>query len=31
MQKEKKRRFKNLLYEQFARVGKALANGHLEC
>lgn len=28
MQKEKKRKFKNLLYEQFARVGKALANGH---
>jgi rhodanese-related sulfurtransferase len=28
VQKEKKRTFKNLLYEQFARVGKALASGH---
>jgi DNA-binding transcriptional ArsR family regulator len=28
MQIGEKRRFKTLLYEQFARVGKALANPH---
>src|SRR5579863_6156138 len=28
MEPQKKRTFKNLLYEQFARVGKALANPH---
>jgi rhodanese-related sulfurtransferase/DNA-binding transcriptional ArsR family regulator len=28
MQSDEKRRFKTLLYEQFARVGKALANPH---
>lgn len=28
MDKQAKRTFKNLLYEQFARIGKALSNGH---
>ncbi len=28
MDKQEKRTFKNLLYEQFARIGKALSNGH---
>src|SRR5579863_9676860 len=28
MQTEKKRLFKNQVYEQFARIGKALSNGH---
>jgi rhodanese-related sulfurtransferase len=28
MEAQKKRRFKTLLYEQFARMGKALANSH---
>jgi rhodanese-related sulfurtransferase/DNA-binding transcriptional ArsR family regulator len=28
MDTQTKRTFKNLLYEQFARIGKALANGH---
>src|SRR6266567_2621598 len=28
MNKQEKRTFKNLLYEQFARIGKALANPH---
>src|SRR5947209_2222722 len=28
MEPQKKRTFKNLLYEQFARVGKALASPH---
>jgi rhodanese-related sulfurtransferase len=28
MNKEDKRAFKNQLYEQFARIGKALSNGH---
>ncbi len=28
MDQHEKRQFKNLLYEQFARIGKALSNGH---
>ncbi|HEV2582393.1 MAG TPA: metalloregulator ArsR/SmtB family transcription factor [Ktedonobacteraceae bacterium] len=28
MEKLEKRQFKNVLYEQFARIGKALSNGH---
>lgn len=28
MDKQEKRRFKDALYEQFARIGKALSNGH---
>jgi rhodanese-related sulfurtransferase/DNA-binding transcriptional ArsR family regulator len=28
MDKQEKRTFKNVLYEQFARIGKALSNGH---
>ena len=28
MDKQAKRTFKDLLYEQFARIGKALSNGH---
>ena len=28
MDQQEKRLFKNLLYEQFARIGKALSNGH---
>src|SRR5579863_313839 len=28
MDKQEKRTFKNVLYEQFARLGKALSNGH---
>lgn len=28
MNQHEKRQFKNLLYEQFARIGKALSNGH---
>ncbi len=28
MDKQEKRKFKNVLYEQFARIGKALSNGH---
>src|SRR5215469_14040810 len=28
MQREEKRQFKNRLYEQFASIGKALANPH---
>jgi len=28
MEKQKKRAFKNQLYEQFARIGKALSSSH---
>ena len=28
MEMQEKRQFKNVLYEQFARIGKALSNGH---
>ena len=28
MDKQEKRKFKDVLYEQFARIGKALSNGH---